>query len=168
MLPRSTPVAWLAIGLTLASPGSIVAAIAATSPGALTADAAWQIVRGCVAHAKAKGQSEAIAVYDDGGHPIAVFRMDGNAPGITEFAMQKAEAVAYWHFSSAQMLDATHDTPGFANAPHVVTVAGGIPAFTSQGRFVGAVGVSGEAPSDDAACAEAGIKAAGFSPTRRK
>jgi uncharacterized protein GlcG (DUF336 family) len=32
---------------------------------------------------------------------------------------------------------------------------------------MGAVGVSGEAPNDDAACAEAGVKAAGLSAKRK-
>ena len=167
MCPRSR-VASLITGLPLVSLTLPVVAIAAPPPEALSADAAWRIVEGCVAHARAKGQSQAIAVYDEGGHPVALLRMDGNAPGITEFAMQKAEAVAYWRFSTAQMVDAARETPGFAHAPHVSLVPGGIPVFTDQGRFVGAVGVSGEASADDAACAEAGIQAAGFRPTRMK
>ena len=98
------------------------------------------------------------------GHPVLVFRMDGNQPGVTEFAMQKAEAVASWHFSTAEMENAAKETPGFRNAPHVVTVPGGIPIFSADGtRFIGAVGVSGEAPKDDVACAEAGVTAAGLS-----
>ena len=44
-----------------------------------------------------------------------------------------------------------------------MTVAGGVPVFSADGRErIGAVGVSGEAPADDAACAEAGIAAAGL------
>jgi glc operon protein GlcG len=135
----------------------------------LGAAAASQIIEGCAAHAKAKGQSHAIAVYDAGGHPVALLKMDGNAPGVTEFAMQKASAVAHWHFSTSNMAAAARDTPGFGNAPHVVTVPGGIAVFSADGRqFIGAVGVSGEAPADDAACAEAGVKAAGLSSSSRK
>jgi len=134
----------------------------------LTAAAASQIIDGCAAHAKGKGQSHAIAVYDDGGHPVALLRMDGNPPGITEFAMQKAAAVAAWRFSTADMEAAAKETPGFANAPDVVTVPGGVPVFSSESQFLGAVGVSGEAPLDDAACAEAGIKAAGLLSSRKK
>lgn len=134
----------------------------------LAAQAASQIIEGCVAHARSKGQSHAIAVYDDGGHPVTFLRMDGNSPGVGDFAMQKAAAVAHWRFSTAAMALSAKETPGFANAPHVVTVLGGIPVFSSDGKqFLGAVGVSGEAPQDDAACAEAGVKAAGFSPSRR-
>ena len=144
-----------------------VASIAA-APTTLNAQAALQIVNGCADHAKAKGQSHAIAVYDDGGNLLAFLRMDGNAPGIGEFAMQKGEAVAHWHFSTAEMARSAKDTPGFADAPHVVTVPGGIPVFSADGsQFVGAVGVSGEAPQDDAACAEAGVKAAGLSAARK-
>ncbi|MDQ8757714.1 heme-binding protein [Sphingosinicella sp. LHD-64] len=52
-------------------------------------------------------------------------------------------------------------------APYVVTVAGGVPVFSADGRErLGAVGASGEAPADDAACAEAGVAAAGLH-TRR-
>ena len=139
--------------------------IAATP--SITADVALQIINGCVAHAKGKGQSHAIAVYDAGGHPIALLRMDGNQPGVTEFAVQKAEAVASWHFSTADMAASAKQTPGFAQAPHVVTVAGGIPIYSSEGEYVGAVGVSGEAPEDDTACGEAGVKAAGLAISRK-
>ena len=134
----------------------------------LTAVDASKIIEGCAAHAKAKAQSHAIAVYDAGGNPVATLRMDGNGAGIMDFAMKKAEATARWRFSTANMDAAVKETPGFADAPGVLTVPGGVPVFSSDGqRFLGAVGVSGEAPNDDAACAEAGIAAAGLSSSRK-
>ena len=39
----------------------------------LSAAAASQIIEGCAVHAKAKGQSHAIAVYDAGGIPLPFF-----------------------------------------------------------------------------------------------
>ena len=49
-----------------------------------------------------------------------------------------------------------------------LTVGGGIPVYSTDGQtFLGAVGVSGEAPADDIACAEAAVRAAGLSLTRR-
>ena len=127
----------------------------------LSAQLAQRIIEGCVAHAKAKRQSHAVAVYDPSASPVAVLRMDGNPPGVVEFAMQKALAVAKWHFSTADMARAARDTPGFATAPHVVTLAGGVPILSADGKtFLGSVGVSGEAAQDDVACAEAGILAA--------
>jgi uncharacterized protein GlcG (DUF336 family) len=65
------------------------------------------------------------------------------------------------------MAESARETPGFAAAPRVVIVAGGVPIFSADGRErLGAVGVSGEAPADDAACAEAGIGAAGLQSRR--
>jgi glc operon protein GlcG len=129
----------------------------------LDARAAQAIVAGCVAQATPKMQSHAIAVVDNGGHLVAALRMDGNGSGIFDFALAKAEAAAAWGFSTAQMVESAKGTPGFANAPHVITVAGGVPVYSRDGRVrIGAVGVSGEAPEDDAACAEAGVRAAGL------
>jgi uncharacterized protein GlcG (DUF336 family) len=141
-------------------------ALAQSPPATIPADLASKIVEGCVVHAKAKSQSHAIAVADNGGHLLAFLRMDGNASGIGDFAVQKADAVASWQFSTAQMAVSAKDTPGFGSAPHVVTVPGGLPVFSGDGRFLGAVGVSGETPQDDADCAEAGIKAAGLVSVR--
>jgi glc operon protein GlcG len=142
---------------------------AAVAAPALPAQSAWQVIEGCVAQARSKGHGHAIAVYDDTAHPVAMMRMDGSQPGVVEFAMEKAVAVATWHFSTADMENAAKGTPGFARAPHVVTVPGGIPLYSADGaQFIGAVGVSGGDPKDDAACAEAGVKAAGLSLSRKK
>jgi uncharacterized protein GlcG (DUF336 family) len=133
----------------------------------LDARAAQAIIAGCVAEATPRMQSHAIVVVDVGGHELASLRMDGNGSGILDFALSKAQAAAAWGFSTAQMVDAAKGTPGFANAPHVVTVPGGVPVFSADGKVrIGAVGVSGEAPTDDAGCAEAGVRAAGLRTSR--
>ena len=133
----------------------------------LDARSAQAIVAGCTAHATAKKQSHAIVVVDIGGNPVASLRMDGNGSGIFDFAVQKAEAAAAWGFSTAQMLESARGTPGFDRAPKVVIVPGGVPVFSADGKArIGAVGVSGEAPADDGACAEAGILAAGLRSSR--
>jgi uncharacterized protein GlcG (DUF336 family) len=133
----------------------------------LDARAAQAIVAGCATHSTAKKQSHAIAVVDTGGHLVASLRMDGNGSGIFDFALAKAQASAAWGFSTAQMLDSARGTPGFERAPNVVIVPGGVPVFTANGSArIGAVGVSGEAPADDAACAEAGIRSAGLRSSR--
>jgi uncharacterized protein GlcG (DUF336 family) len=146
---------------------ALAAPVAAQPVPMLDARAAEAIVHGCATHAIAKKQSHAIVVVDTGGHVAAALRMDGSGSGIFDFALAKARAAAAWGFSTAQMVQAAKDTPGFGNAPHVVTVPGGIPVWSGDGKVrVGAVGVSGEAPQDDAACAEAGIRAAGFRSNR--
>ena len=158
-MPRFAAV--VIVALSIAAPAS------AQNPPTLDARAAQAIVAGCVAHSSAKKQSHAIAVVDTGGHLVAALRMDGNASGIFDFAISKAEAAAAWGFSTAQMLEGARGTPGFERAPHVVIVPGGVPVFSGDGKTrIGAVGVSGEAPADDAACAEAGVNAAGLRTVR--
>jgi len=152
------------LGLALAA---LTVPVQAQTSQMLDARAAEAIVNGCATHASAKKQSEAIVVVDTGGHIVAALRMDGNGSGIFDFALAKAEAAAAWGFSTAQMVENAKGTPGFANAPHVVTVPGGVPVFSADGKVrIGAVGVSGEAPPDDAECAEAGIRAAGLRSSR--
>jgi glc operon protein GlcG len=144
-----------------------LSAAASAQPATLDARAAEAIVRGCATHAAAKNQSHAIAVVDSGGHLVAALRMDGNGSGIMDFSLAKAKAVAAWGFSTAQMEQNAKATPGFVHAPNVVAVAGGVPIWSADGKMrIGGVGVSGEAPADDAACAEAGIRAAGLRSSR--
>ena len=151
----------------IAAVGLASAPAAAQVAPRLDAKLAQQIVAGCASHAAAKSQSHAIAVVDTGGDLVAALRMDGNGSGMMDFAIAKAEAVAAWGFSTADMTEAAKDTPGFAFAPHVVTVAGGLPIFSSDGKSrLGAAGASGEAPTDEAACVAAGITAAGLRSSR--
>lgn len=155
---------------------TILAALAASAAApaqpqspVLTATLAEAIVAGCRAHSAAKRQSHAIAVVDPGGHLVAALRMEGNRAGMMEFAIEKAKAVAAWGFATAQMEEAAKATPGFARAPGVVTVAGGVPVFSADGKvLIGAAGASGEAPADDSACAAAGIRAAGLRSERAR
>ncbi|HEU0098330.1 MAG TPA: heme-binding protein [Allosphingosinicella sp.] len=149
---------------------TILAALLAAAPlpaqapaPAMTAALAEAIIAGCRAHSSAKRQSHAVAVVDGGGHLVAALRMDGNRSGIMDFAIEKARAVAAWGFATARMKESARAAPGFARAPGVVTVAGGVPVYSADGSaLIGAAGASGEAPADDAACAEAGIRAAGL------
>ena len=128
---------------------------------------AQAIIAGCVQHSTGRQQSHAIAVVDSGGRLVAALRMDGNGSGIMDFALAKAEAAAAWGFPTAGMERVARGTPGFASAPHVITVGGGVPVFSADGsERIGAVGVSGEAPADDIACAEAGVAAAGLLTAR--
>ena len=98
----------------------------------LTAQSAQAIIAGCAAHAEAKGQSHAIAVYDAGANPVAFLRMEGNGAGVGAFSMEKAKAAAMWGFPTSGMAEAVKDVPGFADAPGVVTVGGGVPIFDGR------------------------------------
>ncbi|MGQ0560026.1 MAG: heme-binding protein [Sphingosinicella sp.] len=145
----------------------LVPSAAAQAPLGQSSEAAQAIIAGCARHAAARNQSHAIVVVDPGGHEVAALRRDGNGHGVMAFARAKAEAAAAWGFATGQMAEGARETPGFAAAPCVVTVGGCIPIWSADGRQrIGAVGVSGEAPTDDTACAEAGIAAAGLRARR--
>ena len=133
----------------------------------LDAKTAQAVVAGCAAHAAAKGQAQGIVAVDRSGGIVAALRMDRVGAGPMAFAIRKAEAVAAWGFATSGMAEGARGTPGFANAPQVVTVPGGVPIYSADGKVrIGAVGVSGEDPADDEACAVAGIKAAGLRSER--
>jgi glc operon protein GlcG len=141
--------------------------VAAPATAQINSEQAQAVIAGCAVHAAAKKQSHAIVVVDAGGQLVAALRMDGNGFGVMDFAQEKARAAAAWGFPTARMVEAAAGTPGFARAPHVVTVGGGVPVFSADGRTrIGGVGVSGEPPEDDAACAIAGIAAAGLKSAR--
>lgn len=150
---------------TLLLIGLMLGGAAGAQTPALDAKAAQAIIAGCVTHASAKGQSQAVAVVDRGGRLVAALRMDRVGAGPMDFAIAKAEAAAAWGFPTSGMAEGAKEFPGFARAPAVVTVPGGLPVYSADGReWIGAVGISGEAPADDVACGLAGIVAAGFRP----
>jgi glc operon protein GlcG len=146
----------------------LLASAAAAQPApVLNAQLAQAIVTGCAAHAAGRGNAQAIVVVDLGGRVIASLRMDRVTFGKMDFAEAKAVAAAAWGFDTAGQAEGAKEFPGFADAPFVETVPGGVPVWSADGRArIGGVGVSGAAPADDAGCAEAGIQAAGLRTTR--
>lgn len=152
---------------TLVSAASVNSASAERQIATLSASEAEAIIDGCQAFAEANDRIHGIAVYDSSAHLLAFLRMDGASVGAAAFALEKAKAVAMWRFATSGMEEAVQGTPGFGNAPGVVSVAGGVPVFSADGKdFLGAVATSGEPPLQDVECAEAGIAAAGLSATR--
>ena len=152
--------------LVIAASAAAVAPADAQPSAEIDARTAQTIVTACAAHASAKHQSETVVVVDSGGKIIAALRGDGNGSGTIDFALSKAEAAAAWGFSTEDMADVVKRVPGFAHAPHVETVFGGLPIWSADGKTrLGAIGVSGEKEQDDVDCARAGIQAAGLRAT---
>jgi glc operon protein GlcG len=98
----------------------------------------------------------AIAVVDDGGHPLALLRLDGCAPIGSYIAMEKARTSALGRRESKQYEDMINGgRSAFLSAPLVATLEGGVPVVV-DGQVVGAVGVSGVKADQDAQVAKAG------------
>ncbi|BDX31273.1 PduO protein [Mycobacterium antarcticum] len=117
------------------------------------------------AHAEAVERSILVSagVVDSGGHLIAFGRMDGAEIAGPVLAIDKAYTAVANSISTAEL--AVLAAPGgelfglHANAGGRFVIFGGGVPITSEGRIVGAVGVSGASAEDDAACAEAGVRA---------
>lgn len=119
------------------------------------------IIEGVHAKALELGIAMCIAVMDESGFLIAFKRMDGGKPLSTTLAQDKAHTAAISHRSTAFYNE--RNVPGellfgihMAAQGRFSTVGGGVP-IEVNGALVGAVGLSGGAPEQDIACAEAGI-----------
>jgi len=101
-----------------------------------------------------------IAVVDDGGHPLALERLDGCAPIGAYIAPQKARTAALGRRESKLYEDMINGgRVSFLSAPEISgMLEGGVPVIV-EGQVIGAVGVSGVKSDQDAQIARAGIAA---------
>lgn len=109
--------------------------------------------------ALAQQWSVSIAVVDDGGHPLALERLDGCAPASAYIAMEKARSAALGRRETRdyeEMVNAGRTA--FVTAPLLTSLEGGVP-LQVDGQVVGAIGVSGVKPGQDAQVAMAGAAA---------
>jgi len=115
-------------------------------------------------HAAANGWKITVAVVDEGGHLVALGRMDGAFPLSAQIAEAKAAGTALWH-RDGDGLAATHaSVPGFFDAvsrlPRLPLIPGPGALVIRNGQTVlGAAGASGASGDDDRACVEAGLRA---------
>jgi glc operon protein GlcG len=101
----------------------------------------------------------AIAVVDDGGHPLALERLDGCAPIGAYIATEKARSAAIGRRETKGYEDMVNGgRSAFLSAPLITALEGGVPVIV-DGQVVGAVGVSGVKAEQDAQVANAGIAA---------
>lgn len=100
-----------------------------------------------------------IAVVDDGGHPLALERLDGCAPIGAYIATEKARTSALGRRESKGYEEMVNGgRSAFLSAPLVTSLEGGVPIVV-EGQVVGAVGVSGVKADQDAQIAAAGVRA---------
>jgi len=110
--------------------------------------------------AENNGWPVAIAVVDDGGHLLGLLRLDGGAPVSAEIAIGKAKSAAVGRRETRLYEEMINNgRTAFLSAPLVATLEGGVPVIV-DGQVVGAVGVSGVKPGEDAQVARAGAQAA--------
>lgn len=119
-----------------------------------------------LAHGAGLGKAMSAVVVDPGGYIRGAARADGGRPANIMVAEKKAWTSAIWHRSTAQVQAImAPGTPGHGlqfTDNRICTVAGGFPLVDADGSVLGGLGVSGASAPEDVACAEAGLKAAGF------
>ena len=116
-----------------------------------------QILQAARSEAQQQGWAVAIAVVDEGGHPLALERLDGCAPIGAYIATEKARSAAIGRRETKGYEDMVNGgRTAFISAPLITSLEGGVPIVV-EGQVVGAVGVSGVKAEQDAQVAKAGI-----------
>ena len=128
----------------------------------LGADDVAKVMAAAEAEARRHHWAVTIAVCDDGGHPLALARLDGAAPISAYIAPEKARCAALGRRDSAVYEKMINDgRVSFLSVPVLAgMLEGGVPIVVG-GQVVGAVGVSGVKSPEDAQVARAGAAALG-------
>jgi glc operon protein GlcG len=125
----------------------------------LNRDDVTSIVTACREEALRNQWAVTIAVADDGGHPLALERLDG-CPQISAYiAPGKARSAALGRRETRQyeeMINAGRMS--FLSVPLESMLEGGVPIII-DGQVIGAVGVSGVKAEQDGQIAKAGVAA---------
>lgn len=129
----------------------------------LTSADVKKIAAAAEAEALANHWPVTIAIVDDGGHLLALQRLDGAAPISAHIAPAKANTAAMGRRETKIYEDIINNgRTSFLSAPYIEgMLEGGVPVIV-DGQVVGAVGVSGVKSEQDAQIAKAGIAALGL------
>jgi glc operon protein GlcG len=99
-----------------------------------------------------------IVIVDDGGHPLALERLDGCAPIGAYIATEKARTSALGRRESKGYEEMVNGgRHAFLSAPLLTSLEGGVPIIV-DGQVIGAVGVSGVKAEQDAQVAKDGAQ----------
>lgn len=105
-----------------------------------------------------QGWNVTVAITDDGGHLLALRRLDGAAPFTADTATHKARTAAVGRKETEVFEDMINKgRTAFVTAPLEGLLSGGVPILV-EGNVVGAVGVSGVKPDQDVQIAKAAVR----------
>lgn len=109
----------------------------------LTLAGASRVLDAAVAFARQREAGGAIAVVDDGGHLVALQRLDGTFAAGAEVSTGKARTAALFRKPTKAFEDAIHGGRiALTAVPSMTPLQGGIPLVV-DGHVIGAIGVSG-------------------------
>lgn len=112
----------------------------------ITLDGARRVADAATAEAKRlAAPGGAIAIVDDGGHPVLVLRLDNTFPAAASVAIGKARTAAQFRRPTSAFEEAIQNgRTSLLAVNEMVPLQGGVPILV-DGQVVGAVGVSGAA-----------------------
>ena len=125
----------------------------------LSLEDAKKVAAAAAAEAKKNKWNMAIALLDDGGNLLYFERTDETQIGSIDVAIGKARTAVMFKRPTKALEDALNKGQyAIATFPNSVPREGGLPIF-SEGKFIGAIGVSGGTSAEDAQVAKAGTDA---------
>ncbi|KPG93268.1 hypothetical protein AEQ67_25170 [Pseudomonas sp. RIT-PI-q] len=117
-----------------------------------------QILAAARTEAQNNQRAVTIAIVADGGHPLALERLDGCAPIGAYIATEKARTSALGRRESKGYEDMVNGgRHAFLSAPVLTSLEGGVPIIV-DGPVIRAVGVSGVKAGQEAQVAKAGAQ----------
>jgi len=135
----------------------------------ITLDAASTIVDSALAHARELGcPPMTVVVLDSGGHLQVFKREDGSGILRPQIALAKAYGCLGMGLGGRALAERAAAHSGFYTAltaisdGRIAPAAGGVLVRDAAGTVVGAVGISGDKPDRDEACAVVGIERVGL------
>ena len=117
-----------------------------------------KILGAATATAVQNGWAVTIAIVDDGGHLLALQRLDGAAPISAYIATEKARTAAMGRRESGSYEKMINEgRTSFLSVPQLHALLEGGAPIVVDGQVLGAVGVSGVKSTEDLQVARAGI-----------
>lgn len=127
------------------------------SKAVLTQDDVAKVLDAAQQEAERENWAITVAVTDDGGHLLALRRLDGAAPFTADVAAHKARSAAMGRKETQVFEEMINGgRTAFVSAPMQALLSGGVPIIV-DGQVVGAVGISGVKPDQDVQVAKAAV-----------
>ena len=127
---------------------------------AISHDTALKAVAAAIEEGGRQGIAVTASVIDPAGTLIAFAKASGSAPDSEQVSRRKAQAAVAAGRPSGWIPDEIAVTLPMASGNFLTSLPGGFP-LRYDGHLVGAIGISGGHPSDDAAIAAAVLKRIG-------
>jgi uncharacterized protein GlcG (DUF336 family) len=152
--------------ISLLSSLAVFALITGTGPAQaqsygsnITTDQAKKIAAGAIAECQKNKWRTAVAIVDTGGSLVHFERIDDTQVASLKIALDKAYAAAIYRRPTRVWEDAmAKGRTAVLSLAGVVASPGGLP-IVSDGKVIGAIGVSGATGDQDEQCAKAGLSA---------